>query len=103
VRCSSSAHAYGENIDIGTWLVLAKGIGERGVFIANHVCGVGEVVVCAILPFPYLSLFNRGVSSSAVGVSDESRFEKPDEVRFVSRGFAMSGYVSRWVCYQNRP
>jgi hypothetical protein len=44
---------------------------------------LGRVIVYAVLPFAYLNLFNREVSSSAVGVSDESRFEKADEVGFV--------------------
>jgi hypothetical protein len=71
--------------------MLANGIGEGSVFIANHLCGVGEVVVRAVFPFPYLNLFHRGVSSSAVGVTDESRFEKPDEVGFVYRGSQRGG------------
>jgi hypothetical protein len=33
----------------------------RGVSIANPLCGVGEVVVRAIFPFPYLKKINRGV------------------------------------------
>jgi hypothetical protein len=47
-------------------------------------CGVGEVVVCPKFPFPYLNIFIRGVTASSVRMSDESRFEKPDEVRGVS-------------------
>jgi hypothetical protein len=58
----------------------------RGVFIAKQLCSVGEVVVLAIFPFPYLKFFNREVTSSAVCVSDDSRFNESDEVEFVFRG-----------------
>jgi hypothetical protein len=52
----------------------------------NEVSGVGESVVCAILPFPYLTISNRGVTSTAVLMSDESRFKETYEVGFVCRG-----------------
>jgi hypothetical protein len=61
-------------------------VGEESVFIANVLCFVGEVVVIAIFPFPYLKLFNRGVTSSAVRMSNESSFEESNEVKFVSDG-----------------
>jgi hypothetical protein len=60
--------------------VLADGIGEGGVFDANNLSCVGEVVVRTILLFPYLNLFNRGVSAAAVCVTDVSRFEEADVV-----------------------
>jgi hypothetical protein len=65
---------------------LADGIGEGGVFGANQLSCVGEVVVRALLPFPYLNLFNRGVSAATVCVTDVSRFEESDKVGFVCRG-----------------
>jgi hypothetical protein len=43
-------------------------------------------VVCAIFPFSYPNLINRGVTSAAVRMSDESRFEEPDEVEFMRGG-----------------
>jgi hypothetical protein len=43
-------------------------------------------VVCALLPFSDLNLINRGVTSSAVHISDELRFEESDEVGFVCGG-----------------
>jgi hypothetical protein len=46
---------------------------------------VGEAVVRAVLPFPYLNLFNRGVSAAAVCVTDVSRFEEADKVGFMGR------------------
>jgi hypothetical protein len=52
----------------------------RGAFIANQLCGVREAVVCAVFPFSYL---NRGVTSSSVRMSDNSRFEESDEVGFM--------------------
>jgi hypothetical protein len=47
---------------------------------------MGEVVVRAVFPLPYLNLFYRGVPSAFAHVADESRFEEQDEVVFVSRG-----------------
>jgi hypothetical protein len=32
-------------------------VGEGGILVAIHLCGVGEVVVRAIFPFPYLKKF----------------------------------------------
>jgi hypothetical protein len=66
--------------------VLTYGIGEGSVFGPNQLGCVGEVLVRAILPFPYLNLFYRGVSAATVCVADESRLEEADEVRFVRRG-----------------
>jgi hypothetical protein len=86
VRCAYAAHDDGKNVDLCTRPVSTNCIGEGGAFIANHLCGVGEVVVCAVLPFPHLTFFYRGVSSSSVRVCDESRFEEPDEVGFMCRG-----------------
>jgi hypothetical protein len=68
----------------------------RGVFIANQLCGVGEVVVRAVFPFPYLIFSNGGVKFTAVRMSDESMFYEPDEVGFVSGGVVvLRGYVFR--------
>jgi hypothetical protein len=49
---------------------MADGIGEGGIFGANQLRCVGEVVVCAVLPFPYLNNFNRRVSAGTVSVTD---------------------------------
>jgi hypothetical protein len=91
VRCTCAAHDYGKNIDFGTWVVSANGIGDGGVFMANRLCSVGEVVVRAVRPFPYLNNLNRQVSSSAVCVSNVSRIEKHDEVGFVCWGSNREG------------
>jgi hypothetical protein len=66
VRCTRTAHDDGKDVNFGTWPVMADGIGEGGVCGENQMSCVGEVVVRAILPFPYLNLFNRGVSAAAV-------------------------------------
>jgi hypothetical protein len=59
VRCTCAAHDYGKNIDLGTRSELSNGIGEGGVFTANQLCAVGEVVISPLFPFPYyLNLFN---------------------------------------------
>jgi hypothetical protein len=86
VRCTRAAHDDGEDVDFGSWLVLADDIGEGVVFGANQFSCVGEVVVRAVLPFPYLNLFLRGVSAATVCVTDVSRFEESDKVGFVCRG-----------------
>jgi hypothetical protein len=67
------------------------GICEGCVFVTNQLGCVGEVVVRAVLPFPYLNLFNRGVSAATVRVADESRFEDSDEVGFVCAGSQREG------------
>jgi hypothetical protein len=59
--------------------VSSNGTGEGGAFVENQLCGTREAVVCAIFPFPYLDISN----SAAVRMSDESRFEEPNEVGFV--------------------
>jgi hypothetical protein len=95
VRCTCAAHENGTDVDLGTRLVLTNGIGEGGgVLIANQRCCVGEVVVCAIFPYPYLNLFNGGVASTAVRMSDDSRFEEPDKEGFVCGGRSIEGSMS---------
>ena len=58
VRCARAAHDDGEDVDYGSWPVVADGICEGCVFVSNQVGCVGEVVVSAVFPFPYLNLFN---------------------------------------------
>jgi hypothetical protein len=49
-------------------MASAGGWHWRGdVFLANHLRRVGEVVGRAVLPFPYLNLFNRGVTADSSG------------------------------------
>jgi hypothetical protein len=57
VRCARAAHDYGEDVDLSTWPVATDGICKGCVFGTNQVGRLGEVVVCAVLPFPYLNLF----------------------------------------------
>jgi hypothetical protein len=75
VRCATAAHDYVKNVDFGTLPVFANGVGERGEFTTNHLCGVTEVVVDAVFPLPYLNIFNRGVTSSSVRLSVEIEIE----------------------------
>jgi hypothetical protein len=91
VRCTRAAHDDGEDVDCGTSLVLTYGIGEGAVFGTNQLGCVREVVVRAILPFPYLNLFNRRVSAATVRVTDVSRFDESDEVAFVCGGSQRGG------------
>jgi hypothetical protein len=58
VRCARAAYDDGEDIDLGTWPVVADGICEGCVFGSNQVGCLGEVVVCAVLPLPYLNFLN---------------------------------------------
>jgi hypothetical protein len=78
VRCTCAARDEWKDVDFGTWLVLTNGIGEGGVFFVNHLRSVVEAMVRALLPFPYLNLFNRGEAAATVCVADESRFKKSD-------------------------
>jgi hypothetical protein len=59
VRCARKAHDDGEDVDFGTLPVAADGTCEGCVFGTNQLGSVGEVVVRAVLPLPYLNLFNR--------------------------------------------
>jgi hypothetical protein len=63
VRCTRAAHDDVKDVDFGTWLVLADGIGEWSVSRAYQLSCVGEIVVRALFPFPYVNLVNRGVSA----------------------------------------
>jgi hypothetical protein len=83
VRCDCAARDDGTNVDYFTWPLPADGIGDGGVFVANPLSCVGEVVVRVILPFPYLNLFNREKSAATVCVTDVSRFEESDKFGFV--------------------
>jgi hypothetical protein len=56
VRCACAAPDYGKNVYFGIRPVLANSIGDGGIFVANHLCGVGEVMVRAVFPFPYLDI-----------------------------------------------
>jgi hypothetical protein len=59
---------------------------------------VGEAVVGAVFPFPYLNMFDRGVSSSAVLMADEAGFEEADEAGFMCRGMHSRGeYLGGYV------
>jgi hypothetical protein len=57
VQCTRAAHDNGEDVNFGTWPVVAEGIGEGGGFGTNELGCLGEVVVRAVLPLSYLSLF----------------------------------------------
>jgi hypothetical protein len=58
VWCTRAAHDDGEDVDFGTWPMVADGICEGFVFGTDQLGCLGEVVVRAILPLPYLNLFN---------------------------------------------
>jgi hypothetical protein len=88
---TGATHNDGEDIYLGTRLVESEGVGKRGVFISDKLRGVMEVIVCAILPFPYFDLFNRGVATSGIRVADEHGFEESDEVEHVSEGSERGG------------
>jgi hypothetical protein len=85
VRSACANHDDGEYVDINERPVSSHGVREVGVFIANELCDVREVVVGAIFSFPYLHVFNREMATLDVRVSDVHGFEDLDEVRFVSK------------------
>jgi hypothetical protein len=58
VWCTRAAHDDGEDVDLGTWPLVADGMCEGCVFGSNQVGCLGEVVVCAVLPLPYLNFLN---------------------------------------------
>jgi hypothetical protein len=67
VGCARTTHDDGKNVDFSNRPVLADGIGEGGIlFLANHMCGVGDVVVSAIFPFPYMNQISGMVGSGIV-------------------------------------
>jgi hypothetical protein len=66
--------------------VAADGVRKGSVFGTDEVSSLGEVIVRALLPFPYLNLFDGCVSAAAVCVTDEARFEEADKVGFVCGG-----------------
>jgi hypothetical protein len=85
VRRACAAHDDGKDVDFSTWPVAADSICEGCVFGANQVGCLGEGVVRAVLPLPYLNLFNCWVTAATVYVTDESRFEEVYKVGFVRR------------------
>jgi hypothetical protein len=58
VRCTRAAHDDGEDVDHCAWPVAADGVCEGCVFGAYEVSCLGEVIIRAIVPFPYLNLFD---------------------------------------------
>jgi hypothetical protein len=50
----------------GAWPVAADGVCKGCVFGTYEVSCAGEVIVCAVLPFPYLNLFYGCVTSATV-------------------------------------
>jgi hypothetical protein len=95
VRCTCAAHDCENNVDFGTSPELAMALPGGCIYRESFVrCG-RRCVPCSI-PIPLSKSFNRGVSSAAVCVSGESRFEKSDEVGFVCRGSQRGGeYLGR--------
>jgi hypothetical protein len=52
---------------------------------------VSEAVVCKVFPFTNLDFAYGGVFAFGVGVTYQSRFQKPNEVGFVSMRSAFGG------------
>jgi hypothetical protein len=57
VRSTRAANDNGEDVDVGARRMDSDGICEGCVFGVNQLGCVGDVVVRAVLPFPYLDLF----------------------------------------------
>ena len=73
VWCTGAAHDYGYDVDHCAWPVVSDGVRKGCVFVTYEVGCVGEVVVCAVLPFSYLNfLWMRNVgdrwSDQRIGV-----------------------------------
>jgi hypothetical protein len=58
VRSARAANDDGEDVDFGTSPLAADGLCEGCVIGTNQLGCLGEVVVRAVLPLPYLNLFN---------------------------------------------
>jgi hypothetical protein len=50
VKGAGAAHDDGEDVNFCPEAVSVKSIGRRGVFVADLLCGVGELSVCAVVP-----------------------------------------------------
>jgi hypothetical protein len=74
--------------------MLANGVGEGGIFVANQLSCVGNIVVSATFLIHYLNLFDRAVPSASVRVAYKSSFEEPCEVGFLFRGLNTEGGIS---------
>jgi hypothetical protein len=48
-------HDDGEDINFSAKLMAAESFGRRGVLVADKLCGVIEVSICAILSFAELN------------------------------------------------
>ena len=66
--------------------MVSDGVCEGCVFGPNQAGCVGAVVVGAVFPLPYLNFFDRRVSTAAVVVANEARFEEAYEIGFMCRG-----------------
>jgi hypothetical protein len=89
---AGAALGDGEDVDVGTQPVSTESVGHRGVFaVTDEICGVREVSIGAVFPFPNLILSNGGVAAFVVRVSYESGFDEADEVRFVGGGWKRAG------------
>jgi hypothetical protein len=58
VRCTRAAHDDGGDVYLCAWPLAADGVRKGCVFGTYEMSCLGEVVVRAVLPFPYLNLFN---------------------------------------------
>ena len=58
MRRARAAHDDGEDVDLVSWPVVADGVCEGCVFGSNEVGCLGEIVVCAVFPLPYLDFLN---------------------------------------------
>jgi hypothetical protein len=85
VRSACATRDDGEYVDINERRVSSHGVRDVGVFIANELCNVREIVVGAIFSFPCIHVVNRGMATLDVRVSDVHGFEDLDEIGFVSK------------------
>jgi hypothetical protein len=94
--CANATHDDKKNVDFSTRPMLADGIGEGGIFVANHVCGGAEVVVIAIFPFLYVNLlieeYRRRPFVWPTNLSSRSRTKSG----LCARGLNSEGSNSSW-------
>jgi hypothetical protein len=55
---AGTAHDDGENVNAITWPLTTESVGQRGVFVSDELCGVREVCIGAVFPFPKSNFSN---------------------------------------------
>jgi hypothetical protein len=97
VRCTCAAHDYRKDVYHCARPVAADGVCKGCVFGTYEVSCLGEVVVRAVLPFPYLNLFYRCVTAAIVCVKPRFVLEEDSPVEDSGIPYSLRFYAdSGW-------